>query len=464
MKRENRISRLGFILLSAGCAIGIGNVWRFPYVAGQSGGGVFLLFYFIFLAVLGIPVLTMEFSVGRAARRSIAKLHGELLEGRPSGRWWLIHGVGGTVGNFVLMMFYTTVAGWMVIYFLKMAAGDFAALGSQEIEAAFGGMLGDWQVQGAAMCGVCVACALVCAIGLNKGLDRVVKWMMLALLLLIVVLAANGIVTDLRGEHPSGLHFLFVPDFARFREAGPVKVVVNAMNQAFFTLSLGIGAMAIFGSYIEKDRRLAGEALNVAALDTVVALSAGIIILPACFAHGVEPGQGPGLIFVTLPNVFNHMPYGRVWGALFFLFMCFAALSTVLAVFETIIACLGDYFPRLGRRGACAIVAVAMPLLSLPCIFGFNLWSSFQPFGEGSCVLDLEDFILSNLLLPLGAIAFVVFCTRRCGWGFGKFLAEANTGRGFKLSASLEFYSTWILPVIIFLVFAAGLLEKAGWI
>ena len=400
--REKLASRLGFILLSAGCAIGIGNVWRFPYITGQSGGGWFVLIYLFFLAVLGLPVLVMEFATGRAAQRSIAALHGTLT---PARRAWSLHGVAGLVGNTMLMMFYTTVAGWMVLYFLKTAAGTFVGMDAAAVGKAFGDMLGDPGQQVAAMVGVSVGSAAVCAIGLQKGLERVTKWMMLALLLLIVVLSVNS--ACLKGAD-AGLKFYLVPNLAGLKATGVSTVIVNAMNQSFFTLSLGIGAMAIFGSYIDRKRTLLGEAINVAALDTLVAICAGLIIIPACFAYGIEAGQGPGLIFVTLPNVFNHMPSGRFWGALFFVFMSFAALSTVLAVFETIIACIRDYTDW-NRGKTCALVAVAIPLLSLPCIFGFNLWSSFHPFGKGSCVLDLEDFIVSDLLLPLGALAFAFY-------------------------------------------------------
>jgi len=451
--REKLSSRLGFILLSAGCAIGIGNVWRFPYVTGQSGGAWFVLAYLVFLAALGIPVLVMEFACGRAARRSIARLHAELT---PARRAWGLHGVAGTVGNVVLMMFYTTVAGWMALYFFKTASGGFMGLAPAEIGAAFGDMLGDPVRQTSAMAGVCVGSAAVCAFGLQRGLERVTKWMMLALLALIVVLAANSILTDGAGK---GIRFYLLPDFARVKSVGIAYVIVNAMNQSFFTLSLGIGAMAIFGSYIGRDRTLLGEAVHVAVLDTVVALSAGLTIIPACFAYGIEPGQGPGLIFVTLPNVFNHMPQGRFWGSLFFLFMCFAALSTVFAVFETIIACLRDY-TGWSRGCACAVVAAAIPVLSLPCVLGFNLWADFHPFGAGTNVLDLEDFVVSDLLLPLGALAFAFYCTRRFGWGWKAFVAEANAGRGPKVPNGLRLYCAYVLPAVIAALFVLGLVHR----
>ena len=453
--RERLASRLGFILLSAGCAIGIGNVWRFPYVTGQSGGGWFVFLYLFFLAVLGIPVLVMEFATGRAAQRSIAALHAQLT---PERRTWGVHGVMGLVGNVMLMMFYTTVAGWMVLYFLKTSAGSFVGLDAAAVGKAFGDMLGDPIQQALAMLCVCIGSAAVCAIGLQKGLERVTKWMMLALLALIVVLSVNSICLKGAGE---GVKFYLVPNLAGLKATGVSTVIVNAMNQSFFTLSLGIGAMAIFGSYIDRKRTLLGEAINVAALDTLVAICAGLIIIPACFAYGVEPGQGPGLIFVTLPNVFNHMPGGRFWGSLFFVFMSFAALSTVLAVFETIIACIRDY-TGWSRCRTCAVVAAAMPILSLPCVLGFNAWQTFQPFGKGSNVLDLEDFILSDLFLPLGSLAFAFYCCHRFGWGWKNFLAEANAGEGPKMPCGLRVYCAYVLPLVILAVFVLGLVRRFG--
>ena len=450
---ERLSSRLGFILLSAGCAIGIGNVWRFPYVTGQSGGGWFVLIYLFFLAVLGVPVLVMELAAGRAARHSIARLHEALV---PERRAWRIHGALGCIGNTVLMMFYTTVTAWMVLYFLKELNGSFKGMEPKAVEAAFGGMLADpWQ-QVWAMVGVCVGSSAVCAIGLQRGLERVTKVMMLMLLVLIVALSVNSVLLDGSGE---GLRFYLLPNAGRLRSVGVATVIANAMNQAFFTLSLGIGAMAIFGSYVDRRRALLGEAVNIAALDTVVAVCAGLIIIPACFAYGIEPGQGPGLIFVTLPNVFNKMPLGRLWGALFFLFMSVAALTTVLAVFETIAACVRDY-TGWGRAKVCALLAVGMPLLSLPCVLGFNVWSSFHPLGKGTNVLDLEDFIVSDLLLPLGAMSFAFFCTHRYGWGWKGYLEEANAGEGMKVPEALRFYCAWILPAIITVIFVVGLVRR----
>ena len=451
--REKLASRIGFIFLSAGCAIGLGNIWRFPYIVGRNGGGWFVLLYLFFLAILGLPVLMMEFAAGRAAQRSVLKLHAELT---PAKKPWRIHGFAGMIGNTMLMMFYTVVTGWMIIYFVRMMKGSYAGLDAAAVGQAFGQLLGDASTQAIAMIGVSVVAAGVCAIGLQRGLERVTKWMMMSLFVLIVALAVNSLRLDGAGK---GVVFYLIPNFANMQAVGIVKVVVEAMNHAFFTLSLGIGAMAIFGSYIGRDRTLMGEALSVCCLDTIVALAAGIIIIPACFAYGIEPGQGPGLIFATLPNVFNHMPFGRLWGSLFFLFMSCAAMTTVLAVFETIIACIQD-LTHWSRAKSSAVLAVVIPLLSLPCIFGFNRWAQFQPFGEGSCVLDLEDFFVSTLLLPGGALCFAIYCCHKIGWGWANFLAETNAGVGPKLSGAFAGYCKWVLPVIIAAVFIIGLLDK----
>lgn len=446
--RERLATRLGFIFLSAGCAIGLGNVWRFPYVVGQNGGGWFVVLYLAFLALLAIPVLVMEFATGRAAQQSIAGLHAAVT---PEKRLWRLHGVAGSLGNLILMMFYTTVTGWMLLYFLKTAFGSVTG-------DSFGEMLASPGEMSAAMLAVTLASAAVCAVGLQKGVERVSKFLMGGLLLLIVALAVNSLTLDGASK---GVAFYLVPDFARMKSVGVTTVVVEAMNQAFFTLSLGIGAMSIFGSYIKRERTLLGEALNVASLDTFVALASGLIIMPACFAFDVEPGAGPGLIFVTLPKVFAAMPCGRLWGSLFFLFMSFAALTTVLAVFETILACFCDY-TGLSRRKGCVLQAIAVPLLSLPCVLGFNLLSSFHPLGGSSCVLDLEDFIVSNVLLPLGAIAFMLYTTHRFGWGWKGFLAEANAGEGVKVPnlKALRIYCGYILPAIVFGVFLIGIWGK----
>lgn len=451
--RDRLASRLGFILLSAGCAIGIGNVWRFPYVVGQSGGGWFVLIYLFFLAILGIPILMMEFATGRCAQRSIATLHAQIT---PDRKIWGIHGFMGLVGNTLLMMFYTTVAGWMLIYLYKTASGGFVGMDPNAIGKAFEVMLVEPWMQIVAMTFVCIGSSLVCAIGLRSGLERVTKWMMVALLLLIVVLALNSVMLDGAAK---GISFYLVPNYLRMKEIGLMTVIANAMNQAFFTLSLGIGAMTIFGSYIDRSRTLLGEALNVAVLDTVVAACAGLIIIPACFAFGVEPGQGPGLIFVTLPNVFNHMSMGCLWGGLFFLFMSFASLSTVLAVFENIVACICDY-TNWGRKRVCIIVGLTMPLLSLPCILGFNLLEWVHPLGAGTNILDLEDFLVSNMLLPIGALMFSLYCCHSFGWGWKNFLAEVNAGIGPKLTTGLRMYCAYVLPMIVLVVFAMGLVKR----
>ena len=449
--REKLGSRLGFILLSAGCAIGIGNVWKFPWMVGQYGGGMFVLVYLFFLIVLGVPVMTMEFAMGRAAQKSPVRMYQEL---EPKGSKWHIHGIFALIGNIILMMFYTNVAGWMLQYFFKTASGELSGLTTDEIGAAFGGMLADPVWQTVFMGVIVVIGALVCMIGVKRGLERVTKYMMLALLGLIVVLAVNSMFLDGAAD---GLKFYLIPSIDNMKAAGIGNVIVGAMNQAFFTLSLGIGAMAIFGSYLNKNRSLMGEAVNVAVLDTFVAITSGLIIFPACFAYGVQPDAGPSLIFITLPNVFNNMPGGRIWGALFFLFMTFAALSTVLAVFENIIACIMD-MTSWGRKKTSAVVGVGIFLLSLPCVFGYNLLSGFVPFADGSAVLDLEDFIVSNILLPAGSLIFVLFCVTRYGWGWNNFVAEANEGRGLKVAKWMRPIITVLIPIIILVILVMGLI------
>ena len=451
MEREHLKSRLGFILLSAGCAIGIGNVWKFPYVAGQNGGGVFVLFYLLCLVLLGIPVMTMEFAMGRAAQKSPVRLYQRL---EPKGSRWHLHGYAAMAGNYLLMMFYTTVAGWMLRYFVLSATGAFHGLDAAGVGAVFGGVLSSAGGNVGYMLAVVALGFAVCALGLQNGLERVTKGMMTALLLIMVALAVHSLF--LPGAQ-QGVAFYLLPDWQRARQAGLGKVVLAAMNQAFFTLSLGIGAMAIFGSYIGKDHALLGESVNVGVLDTFVALTSGLIIFPACFAYGIEVDSGPSLIFITLPNLFNHLPGGRFWGSLFFVFMSFAAFSTVLAVFENLIACTVD-LTGWARRKACLFNTALMALLSLPCALGFNLLSGFQPMGPGSTVLDLEDFLVSNLLLPLGSLVFVLFCTSRRGWGWNNFAAEVNEGRGLKVAGWMRPYMTWVLPLLIVLVFVLGLL------
>lgn len=450
MERERLGSRLGFILLSAGCAIGIGNVWKFPYMAGEYGGGIFVLIYLFFLIVLGVPVLTVEFSLGRASQKSPAKLHQQL---EPKGSKWHIHGYVAVIGNYILMMFYTCVAGWMLHYFVATVKGNFEGLDAQGIAGYFDDFMLDAKTVMIYTLIVVVVGFVINSFGLQNGLEKITKVMMLALLAIMVILAINSFFME-GGE--KGLAFYLRPDFEKMKEIGIGNVVVGAMNQAFFTLSLGMGAMAIFGSYIGKERALAGEALNVALLDTFVALCSGLIIFPACFAYGVEVDSGPGLIFITLPNIFNHIPMGRLWGSLFFVFMSFAALSTVLAVFEGIIACSIDMFGW-SRKKACLVNGILMPFLSAPCILGFNVLSGIQPFGKGSNIMDLEDFIVSNLILPLGSLAFVLFCVSKKGWGWENFKKEANTGKGLKISNGLRGYMTYVLPGIIFAVFVIGI-------
>ncbi len=450
MSRDRLGSRLGFILLSAGCAIGIGNVWKFPWMVGQYGGAIFVLIYIACLIVLGIPVMTMEFAVGRAAQKSPALMFRELE--RP-GHKWHIHGIVCMVGCIILMMFYTVVSGWMLNYFVQTATGQFEGLDTDGVNAAFGSMLGDPTEQTVFM-GIVLAIAVaVCMLGVQKGLERVTKVMMVALLGLMVVMAVNCVFLDGGLE---GLRFYLVPNVESVEEAGIFNVIVAAMNQSFFTLSLGIGSMAIFGSYIGKERALMGEAVNVAVLDTFVAITSGLIIFPACFAFGVNPGAGPALIFQTLPNVFNHMPLGRLWGSLFFVFMSFAALSTVLAVFENIVACFMD-LTGWRRKESCLAVGVGLFLLSLPCIFGYNILSDFKPFGGDSAILDLEDFAVSNILLPLGALVFVFFCVTRYGWGWKKFVKEANTGKGLKVQPWMRWVFTIVVPIIVVVIFIMGL-------
>ena len=450
MQREHLGSRLGFILLSAGCAIGVGNVWKFPWMAGQYGGGAFVLVYLLFLMILGVPVLTMEFAMGRAAQKSPLKMYGEL---KPGSKWsW--HGYVCLFGNVILMMFYTTVAGWMLQYFVGTAGGAFEGLESAAIDDAFGNMLANSVKTTSYMGFVVLSGFAIISLGVQKGLERVTKWMMMALIMLMWVLAANSMFLEGGQE---GLKFYLIPSVATMKEEGIFNVIVAAMNQAFFTLSLGMGAMAIFGSYIGKDRALMGESVRVCLLDTMVAMCAGLIIFPACSAYGVDVKSGPALVFMTLPNVFNHLPMGRLWGSLFFLFMTFAAYSTVLAVFENIISCVCE-LTGWERKKSCWICCIAIFLLSLPCVLGYNVWSNVRPIA-GRDILDSEDFIVSNLLLPGGSLLFIVFCTTRYGWGWDKFLAEANEGTGLKVAKWMRPYMTYVLPVIVAVILVAGLIN-----
>lgn len=451
MGRDKLGSRLGFILLSAGCAIGIGNVWKFPYVVGQNGGGLFVLIYLFFLVILGIPVLTMEFSIGRAAQKSPAKMYEQL---EPKGSKWHLHGKVSLIGCYLLMMFYTTVAGWMLKFFVSTASGEIVGMDTAAVENHFNvDVLGD-PVSLIAYMGIVVAIGVaVCLIGVQNGLEKVTKIMMLALLAIMVVLAVNSFTLPGGAE---GLSFYLMPDLSVIEKVGITNILVSAMNQAFFTLSIGMGSMAIFGSYIGKDRSLLGESVNVALLDTFVAVASGLIIFPACSAYGVDVTSGPKLLFITLPNIFNNIPLGRLWGSLFFVFMSFAALSTVLAVFECIIANTMDLW-GLSRKKACIINGILLFLLSVPCCLGFNILSGFQPLGTGSTILDLEDTAVSNFILPLGSFVFILFCVTKKGWGWDNFVNEANTGKGLKIKRFMKGYMTYVLPVLVMFVFIMGL-------
>ena len=449
MERERLSSRLGFILISAGCAIGCGNVWKFPWMTGQNGGAAFVVVYLICLALLGLPVLTMEFSVGRAAQKSPIYMYQAITPGK---KGWPVHGAVCLIGNVILMMFYTIITGWLLYYFYSSVTGKFVGMNGDEVGAYFGNMLATPQVVILFTVIICVLGFFVLSFSLKGGLERVTKVMMIALIIIMVVMAGNSFTLSGAKE---GLSFYLVPDFSKIN----VDVVVAAMNQAFFTLSVGMGSMAIFGSYLGKDHALLGESVNVIVLDTIVALTAGLIIFPACFTYNVEPGAGPALIFITLPNIFLNMPLGRFWGSLFFLFMTFAAFSTVLAVFENILAGVRE-LTDWSRSKASLICCIGMIILALPCALGPNVLKSFQPFGPGSEVLDLEDFIVSNCILPLGSLTFVLYCTSKLGWGWEGFTTEANTGKGLKISNKVYPYCKYILPVIIFIIFALGIKAK----
>ena len=450
MAREKLGSRLGFLLLSAGCAIGVGNVWKFPWMAGQYGGGAFVAVYLLFLLILGVPVLTMEFAMGRAAQKSPLYMYQQL---KPGSKWgW--HGYVCLLGNVVLMMFYTVVSGWILQYFVNTATGAFFGMDKAAIDAAFPNMLANPGKMTIYMGLIVFSGFAVISLGVQKGLERVTKWMMIALIMLMWVLAANSFFLA-GGEE--GLKFYLVPSLTKMREVGYFNVLVGAMNQAFFTLSLGIGSIAIFGSYIGKEHALTGEAVRVCCLDTMVAICAGLIIFPACSAYGVDVNNGPALIFKTLPNVFNNLPLGRFWGSLFFLFMTFAAYSTILAVFENILSCVCE-MTGWSRKKCCAVCSVAIFLLSLPCVLGYNLWQNFRPIA-GRDVLDSEDFLVSNIMLPLGSLIFVLFCTSRYGWGWENFLKEANEGQGLKMAKWLRPYMAYVLPLIILIIFVVGLVN-----
>ena len=451
MERESFKSRLGFILVSAGCAIGIGNVWRFPYVAGENGGGLFVLLYLIFLVLMGIPVLTMELAVGRASRKS-AVLGYKKLE-KPKSKWH-IHGWFCMLGCYLLMMYYTTVSGWMTSYFYKFATGTFeSGMTSEQVSGVFSQLQSNPIEMVIWMAIITILGFLVCSRGIQKGIEKVSKVMMIALLVLILALAVNSILLSGAGE---GLKFYLVPDFEKVSEIGIGNIVSAAMNQSFFTLSLGIAAMEIFGSYMSKDNTLPGESVKICALDTFVAIMAGLIIFPACFSYGVEPDQGPALIFITLPNVFVNMAGGRIWGTLFFLFMTFACFSTIIAVFENIISFCIDMF-KISRTKSVIINAVIILIASLPCVFGFNIWSGFELFGQN--VLGMEDFLVSNILLPVGSLIYLLFCVTKFGWGFDNYLTECNTGKGMKFARFLKPYFQFVLPVLVLIVLVQGFIK-----
>ncbi len=458
-ERETFGSRLGFLLISAGCAIGLGNVWRFPYIVGQYGGAAFVLIYLFFLLVMGLPIMVMEFAVGRASRKSVICSFQEL---EPKGSKWHIYGWFGMIGNYMLMMFYTTVAGWLIVYFIRMARGDFSGLDSAGVAGQFASLTADVKTQTIFMAIVVLLGMAVCVRGLKDGVEKVNKIMMLCLLCILVVLAVRSVTLPGAKE---GLEFYLKPNFDNliYDAEGNFRLgeaIYAAMGQAFFTLSLGIGAIAIFGSYIGKERKLTGEAINVTVLDTFVAFVAGLIIFPAAFAFDIQPDSGPNLIFITLPNVFNSMPGGRLWGSLFFIFMSFAAMSTVTAVFENIISCFMDKW-EMSRKKAVIINLVLIFILSMPCLLGFNVLSGVSILG--SDIMGFEDFILSNNLLPLGSLIYLLFCVSKRGWGYENFLKEANEGKGLNFPHKLHFYFKWILPIIVFIIFFVGYNQKFGW-
>ena len=450
MKRESFKSRLGFLLVSAGCAIGIGNVWRFPYITGQNGGGIFVLVYLLFLLIMGVPVLTMELAVGRASGKSAIKAYKALEKPRSK---WHIHGWLCLIGCYLLMMYYTTVSGWMMSYFCKFLGGTFTAgMAKEAIDAVFPAMLATPWEMFLFMAITVLAGFFVCSRGIQGGLERVTKWMMGALLILIVVLAGHSLTLEGGME---GIKFYLLPDLARAKEVGFGTVIADAMNQAFFTLSLGIGSMQIFGSYMSKDNTLTSEAVRICGLDTFVAFMAGMIIFPACFAFGVQPNQGPSLLFMTLPNVFVNMAGGRLWGALFFLFMTFASFTTVIAVFENLISCCMDSF-NWDRKKSVLINGVLVFVLSLPCLLGFNVWSSFTIAGMD--IQTFEDFLVSNILLPSGALIFLLFCVTKYGWGFDNYLKEANTGKGIMMARALKPFFQYVMPILIVVILLQGLI------
>lgn len=448
MQREKLGSRLGFILLSAGCAIGVGNVWKFPWMVGENGGGIFVLLYVIFLLLLGFPILIMEFSLGRASQASPVRLYQKL---EKKGQKWHLHGYAALSANFLLVMFYTSVAGWVLYYFINFLMGNMTGISNEASNSLFSDMLSSPAISVGFVAIIVLLGFLILSFGLQKGVEQVTKYMMIILILLMIVIAVNGFTLSGAKE---GLAFYLKPNFSKING----NVIVAAMNQAFFTLSLGIGSMAIFGSYIGKERSLAGESINILILDTFVAVMSGLIIFPACFTFDVAPTKGPELLFVAMANVFNNMEGGRLWGSIFFLFMFFAAMSTIIAVFQNILACVIE-ITSWKRIKACIICGLVVFLLSIPCALGFNILSNITPFTSGSSILDLEDFLVTNIMLPIGALCFVLFCVSKKGWGFDNFLKEANEGKGIKLKRWMRPYLTYVLPAVIIFVFIVGILN-----
>ena len=452
-KHETFSTNLGFLFVAAGCAIGLGNVWRFPYMVGKYGGAAFVLIYLLFLVVLGLPVVVMELAVGRGSGMSAAKSFAVL---EPKGSKWHIFSGFAVAGNYLLMMFYTTIGGWILSYLVFMVKGDFEGMRPDQVTAVFDQLTAD---PAAAVAGMVIVVLIgfgVCSLGLQRGVEKITKVMMSALFFILLVLVFRAVTLPNAGE---GLRFYLQPNIAAIRETGVGEVIFAAMGQAFFTLSIGIGSIAVFGSYLNKERRLTGEAVKIASLDTFVAVMAGLIIFPACSAFGVDPQSGPGLVFQTLPNIFNGMAGGRIWGSLFFLFMAFAALSTVIAIFENMISFANDLWGWSRKKAVCVNLVLVI-LLSLPTALGFNLWRFVQPFGEGSTILDLEDFIISNNLLPLGSIVYLTFCVSRYGWGWDNFLQEANTGAGLRFPKRARLYLKYLLPLLILCIFIYGYIEK----
>lgn len=447
--RERFGSRLGFILVSAGCAVGLGNVWKFPYMAGRYGGAAFILIYFLFLIMMGMPIMLCEFSVGRASQKSIATSY-EVLE--PEGSKWHNLKWLGVIGNYLLVMFYSMVGGWMVSYCYKMLKGDFVNVSAEAVKNTFDEMLLSVPEMIFWTFFVIIISFTICGIGMQKGVEKVSKFMMICLFLLMMILVVRSVTLEGAEE---GVKFFLIPDFGKMMENGIGNVVFGAMSQSFFTLSVGMGGMAIFGSYLDRSRSLTGESIHIVILDTLVALMAGLIVIPACFAFGVEPGAGPGLVFITLPNIFTQMAGGRIWGALFFLFLSFAAFTTVIGVFENIVSFAVD-MAGWSRKKAVIVNGIALSVLSLPCILGFNVWSSFQPLGAGTNIMDLEDFLVSNNLLPLGALVYLLFCTRKNGWGWENFMAEANAGNGRKFPEKMKFIMSFIVPWLLVIVYLKG--------